>query len=332
MNLIRKMMEKQTRLIYFDSAKGFAIYSVILVHLNTFLARPPYDIVHYFVNSYFLSLFFLISGYFAYKNDYQGINLRKKAVQLLIPYFTICLLICFLGAVLYEKNLYDRYIGDDAKGGYWFLLVLYCYCAILKGCLWVNAKLSKWIKCDCLFTLLLAIPFLIILFLSFSLPKELASLFSIYSCRRYYIFFFIGLLLKKNAFEYWLLSKSCFFLATIFYLTIFLIGYDDSTILGFFFWNLNSLMGSIVVINMCKRFNFMNVFASFGVNTLGIYILHYLFIYLLKWISMMAQIDFFNTILSSLFFFLFLSASILYFTNKLVVALRNSKYKFLIGI
>lgn len=86
------------------------------------------------------------------------------------------------------------------------------------------------------------------------------------------------------------------------------------------------------MINMCKRFNFMNVFASFGVNTLGIYILHYLFIYLLKWISMMAQIDFFNTILSSLFFFLFLSASILYFTNKLVVALRNSKYKFLIGI
>ena len=146
-----------------------------------------------------------------------------------------------------------------------------------------------------------------------------------------YIFLY-RFIVEKNAFEYWLLSKSCFFLATIFYLTIFLIGYDDSTILGFFFWSLNSLMGSIVMINMCKRFNFMNVFASFGVNTLGIYILHYLFIYLLKWISMMAQIDFFNTILSSLFFFLFLSASILYFTNKLVVALRNSKYKFLIGI
>jgi len=84
------------RIGYFDSAKGFAIFSVVLAHLNTFLDWKNL-LLSYVVHSYFMSLFFFISGYFCYREVpfLQFSFLKGKIKQLVIPYLTTCLLVCF---------------------------------------------------------------------------------------------------------------------------------------------------------------------------------------------------------------------------------------------
>ena len=123
---LENFMDK--RLQYFDIAKGIAIYSVILVHLNTFCGWNS-NLLFYIIHSYFMPLFFFISGYFCYKQgifDYS-LYLRKKIKQLIVPYFTSCLFICFVYSYLFDVNLLDRYLFDSSKGGFWFLLTLFIF-------------------------------------------------------------------------------------------------------------------------------------------------------------------------------------------------------------
>lgn len=61
----------------FDAAKGFAIYSVVVLHIINFLGWRNDNILHYIV-SYYMPIFFFISGYFGYKKDLDACLVIKK--------------------------------------------------------------------------------------------------------------------------------------------------------------------------------------------------------------------------------------------------------------
>lgn len=59
---------------YYDIAKFIAILSVIIYHVENYLIDN--QIIYSFINTYFLSLFFIISGLFA--------KVRKKSSKRLV--------------------------------------------------------------------------------------------------------------------------------------------------------------------------------------------------------------------------------------------------------
>ncbi len=76
----------KNRDLQIDIAKGIAIYSVVLGHLDTGLKGQIIYLFH-------MPFFFIISGYFHKLDPQEGRYLRKKAISLLIPYFVYLLIL-----------------------------------------------------------------------------------------------------------------------------------------------------------------------------------------------------------------------------------------------
>lgn len=127
------------RLRYLDIARGIAIISVVLGHLN----YAPFTRV---VFTYHLPIFYFISGYFLEDRLGKGAFVRKKARRLLLPYFfsALVMLLCvMLRNVLQGQGPLTRFretvlsilyaAGDSwtkpfpvkAIGALWFLWALF---------------------------------------------------------------------------------------------------------------------------------------------------------------------------------------------------------------
>lgn len=128
------------RLDYMDVVKGFTILLVILGHSSI-----P-DLLHRFIFSFHMPIFFLISGYFFnVKPLYELISRRGK--QLLRPYVLTCLAIILLSSIMcliglnhigllgnLKMWLFASFYGagNDVKifgirriGAIWFLLAMF---------------------------------------------------------------------------------------------------------------------------------------------------------------------------------------------------------------
>ena len=78
----------------YDIAKCWAIVSVIVYHVINIIFYN--QIIHSFIDTYFLALFFFISGLLV-KDDKVKCKgwLKMKAVQLLIPFICIFIFKCW---------------------------------------------------------------------------------------------------------------------------------------------------------------------------------------------------------------------------------------------
>ena len=80
------------RIEYVDALRGFTMYLVVYAHVVNFSFHMG-DVASFnnILSNFFLSLFFFISGFFAFKIETELkwrktiVYLRNKAVQLLIP-------------------------------------------------------------------------------------------------------------------------------------------------------------------------------------------------------------------------------------------------------
>ena len=183
------------RIGYFDSAKGFAIFSVVLAHLNTFLDWKNL-LLSYVVHSYFMSLFFFISGYFCYREVpfLQFSFLKGKIKQLVIPYLTTCLLVCFFYSLLFQTNLLDRYLLDSSKGGYWFLLTLFTYYCFYLCVNRIAQLFKKEIQKKSIFVILIILLGVGIVFVTSSVSVQISYLLSLPELRRFFLSFSFGLM------------------------------------------------------------------------------------------------------------------------------------------
>lgn len=154
------LINAQSRIEYFDIAKGMGILSIILGHMGV-------EGVDRIVFTFHVPLFFLISGYFISRKTTFVDYAKKRIRALLVPYaFTSVLLIiaeipigilkgqyseigkkmrATFVAALYGSgaNVNKTILGISPIGAIWFLLALLWAILLVKSI--INKKYGKWI-------------------------------------------------------------------------------------------------------------------------------------------------------------------------------------------
>lgn len=269
-----------------DIVKCIAVISVIIYHITEITGNY---ILKSFINTYFLSIFFFVSGYLINKNKISLEWIRRKFVYLIIPFFVgaTCYQL-FEGVV--EKNEINTvflFLFDDAKGGYWFLFVLFFFFCILA----IILKVENVCKSVFLKFIVLTIPFFIATISSFIFPNFICSTLSIYSFRRYWLLFIFGYLIKnysKMGIEnpnIGRISLALYIPLSIFYsFTI----QELQSNLDFLFWllvNVLSIYAWLFISHVCEAKLNLKKMTMIGTNTLGIYVFQFYPVLLCKHFS-----------------------------------------------
>lgn len=279
----------KNRIQAFDVAKAIAIFAVILTHCAGRIGGMQE--LRCFIETFYLSMFFVISGYFTSFSKLGLLPIKKnifeKFKRLIIPFISIIMLSFIIDMIKDGCFNFGEVFIDDAKGGYWFIYVLFIFnmvfflqYLIIRKC---GVSNMLW-QC-----FILVFPWFIIVFLCSSLSQSLIASLSLYSCRRYYLFFILGWFLKSsNIFVYILNSrilKAIIGLGYILMSVIFVKFIKDViTNTDFLFWFFTNILGTCfwltLLMSIEERINDYPVFLlSIGQNSLGIYLFHYLFLF-----------------------------------------------------
>ncbi len=116
-----EMPEGKTRLDYVDVAKGMMILAVVLSH--TWFANS--DILGDFL-PFSMPVFFFLSGFTFRPGRSYGLNMRRRAVSLLVPYFifcAVCTLFFPVYADLVKKISMMSYAYLPTKGALWLAIL-----------------------------------------------------------------------------------------------------------------------------------------------------------------------------------------------------------------
>ncbi len=279
------------RIEYIDALRGFTMYLVVFAHIWTFgyhVENRPDTFASILVN-FFLVLFFFISGFVAYKKDRSwtlsdvACMLKNKAVQLLIPAIFFCALFCSWKGFGLDAAL------APANAGYWFTIHLFYFFVFFSVTSFITPKRLGEGKSDALL-ILIAFVIYAISFSHVQIERTQigADLFHYLGMKnwRYYIFFIIGILIRKhfNSFvkltdhKYWMALFILGFFCMVFY----------SEHIDFPMWKpLNMLiygtLSIIVIFTFFRKYesSFQNTtklgytMQYVGKRTMDIYMLHY---------------------------------------------------------
>jgi fucose 4-O-acetylase-like acetyltransferase len=277
------MFPKHThRIEFIDFLKGFGIFCVLWGHSIHHLAGVVdfwENTVYKFIYSFHMPLFFIISGFFF--NSSLKLNfsdfLRKKALQLLLPWFIWCILLGISQLINYDNGNLDFFLiikNIFYSFRFWFIRELFISYFITYICYRIfKRKIFSYFFSVC-FVLFAPLCYL----QSFYLP-----------------FFIIGIILKDNySFVFNHLNKILIISTIIFSLCLPFWGWwCYSTVPCLFSWkifcfvfsNFNAAIfrfligfaGSLFFFTLFHKIYFENCLYSYinkiGRNTLGIYIL-----------------------------------------------------------
>lgn len=250
----------------FDSAKGLGIYSVVLIHIIDYLGWRNGLLSHVIV-SYYMPVFFVISGFFTYNDKYSSRDLiRKRFKELICPYLTIAIVINFYRTVILGGEFWNHYLFDESKGGFWFLVVLFIY-----NCFFAIAKEISGKNSNMFFIVLISI-YLFFLLITPYVPYFYYELFSLPSIRKYLPFFIFGMLIRKYEQEVKPWSKQSYVLSGLIYFSLLMFPFSK-TYFGLIIWSICATAGSIFIICTFKHFSYLSFpFSGIGKYTLTIYI------------------------------------------------------------
>jgi len=115
------------RLFYLDNLKGLLIILVVMGHVIQYsVADYQHNEMFRFIYSFHMPLFFTISGFLTYKENFDDRLLRRRAMQLLVPFVAWAIInslwngSAFTKALLYPDN------------GLWFLYNLFVYSVVFN--------------------------------------------------------------------------------------------------------------------------------------------------------------------------------------------------------
>ena len=219
------------RIAHFDLLKGIAIFLVVMGHVLTMCVRDI-DAAFLFklIGQVHMPVFFFISGYFTYKAVYASPDLKKRFLQLIVPFFTVSAL-----WVLYfphsglksplSDNLPDLYRAYW-KDGYWFGL---CLMEIIAVYALISPVLRRCRKTAASVTVgAVAYSALLVAAHFFSHPEENTDYLSLGLTARFFPIFMAGVLCHKHKDAFnrlwrnqWAITISMIVFAATFYCTVY---------------------------------------------------------------------------------------------------------------
>ena len=178
---------------HIDLTRAIAVISVVAYH---FLRIDEIEGLNTVINTYFLSIFFFLSG-FLLRPEADKAWIIKKAKRLLVPLvaFTILYIpiLSLCKGELIGTTLSDMF-RSDSKGGYWFVYTLFSAMALIWLIHYIHSVFALPKR---LYPVLLILPWVIAFALSIFLPQEISYWLSIPSFRRYYLFILWGMLCQE---------------------------------------------------------------------------------------------------------------------------------------
>lgn len=128
----------QNRLIWLDNLKGFLIILVVLGHAVQCI-NPDFqhDILFRYIYSFHMPLFIFVSGYACYRKSIGWDMIKKRFLQLMIPYAAWSLIICLTQG---HYRLWEMFIYPERS--LWFLYALFFITIIHAVCV----KVAECIK------------------------------------------------------------------------------------------------------------------------------------------------------------------------------------------
>lgn len=269
-------MQEQKRLLWLDNLRGFSILLVVLGHAIQYFGidfdNNPFA---NFIYSFHMPLFMCVSGFASYSVHPHKNVLRKRVIQLLFPYIiwggVIC---CITGARLLYILITNPY--------YWFLVILLLIIVLNNICQYVSSRL----KITPEITSLICFIFILI--------PQYFGLYHILSLRLLYFHFFfysLGYYQRKH-FELIsnVFSKQAYKIMLAILFVVISVFYKRNAAPAFWmlppstYFFVSGLVGSFALVilfkSFCDKKNF--VISFFGTNTLGIYVIHFVFCELLK--------------------------------------------------
>lgn len=195
------------RIRHFDLLKGIAIFLMVMGHVLTMCIRGL-DAAFCFkvIGQVHMPIFFFISGYFTYKtvasdNTFVSPNLKKRFIQLIVPFLCITPLWVWyfphshLQSPL-SDNLPDLYRAYW-KDGYWFTLCLFELCLIYAA----SAPILRRLRHTWMHVIFFAITYGVLIFLACLVSDEGANVdySSIGLTARFYPVFIMGVMARKHS-------------------------------------------------------------------------------------------------------------------------------------
>ena len=282
------------RLEYIDAMRGFTMLLVVYSHISyTGFGIQDFSVVNSF-NAFFcqfrMPLFFFVSGFVLYKAN-QIWDLKNSLV-FIAKKFTVQIIspLLFLGLFSYIFNLsfVEALINDSHKQGFWFTLTLFEFFVLYV----IFNKIIEWLKSSWIYDVLL----LVIGFGLYAAAIEVCNTSSIssntiVSCLglihlRYFIFFVVGVVAKRN----WEHLKSLFnnsIFTGINILVFFVLGVV--ALKKHVFYSVDVVIATTGILTIFALFyKYQDAFTTetkagrilqyIGKRTLDIYLLHYFFL------------------------------------------------------
>lgn len=294
------------RIQYFDILKGVAIFLVVMGHVIAICIR---DIDNAFlfklIDRIHMPIFFFIAGYFSFKALFKAPDIKKRAIQLLIPFFVVSALwVVYYPHSGLQSPLSTTFSGmyhDVWKDGYWFTLVLFEICLIYTLSTFVLRKLgSFWLR----------LMFIIVVWIGLYFSQGLfghnvAVLLSLEFVVKFYPVFFLGVFMRERDDVFKRLNASSTFFtivlvigAAMMYLSAYSWEFDsigENTLLAI---NIAlTISVSLIAVYLARTWsdgvylkraqgnNVARMWIYLGKESLAIYLIHYFFLFPLTFLQ-----------------------------------------------
>lgn len=260
----RQIGQRET---YLDVIKGIAMLLVVMQHVGGRLNEGMI-----FLCKVDVPLFFLVSGYLAYKPciDYRK-DFVKKINRLFCPF-----LVASIFAIIYYKLPFQNYILDIGKCGYWFLECLF----IMFLLFYILHKLNCLLNNNVLIIGFLIIEFCLLIFSKYGL-ETIDNVFGISYLSRYFPCFMVGVIIKKYSIQ----QMSKMIGSTLFLVTCATFLYNNvDTNINFLLHVLGYVCASSLLFYFIRNveteipYYARNLLSIIGKNSLSIYIIHFYFV------------------------------------------------------
>ena len=228
-------LSAKRRIESFDVLKGMAIYLVVMGHVLTMCVRGiDAAFVFKLIGQIHMPVFFFISGYFTYKESdntpFVAPRLKKRFVQLIIPFFTMSTLwVIYFPHSGLQSPLHDNLPGlyhSYWKDGYWFTLCLFELCVVYS----LLRLLLVRVKSATLQALIMIVAYAILTAMSFTMADEEANTdwIGIGLVARFFPVFMLGVMSHKHRDQAkrllqreWVMLLSVVLFAITFYMVVY---------------------------------------------------------------------------------------------------------------